>query len=54
MPPLIARRLADGIDYMGQVVGGLGGEDSGLGLPKVTGAEAEGALKVDQRPVLRS
>ena len=26
------------IDYMGQVIGGLGGEDSGLGLPKSTGA----------------
>jgi twitching motility protein PilJ len=42
---LIARRLADGIDYLGQVVGGLGGEDSGLGLPKVTGADAEGRFK---------
>jgi twitching motility protein PilJ len=42
---LLARRLADGNDYMGQVVGGLGGEDSGLGLPKVTGAEAEGRFK---------
>ncbi|HWK73589.1 MAG TPA: methyl-accepting chemotaxis protein [Povalibacter sp.] len=42
---LIARRLADGIDYIGQVVGGLGGEDAGLGLTKVTGAEAEARLK---------
>jgi len=42
---LIARRLADGIDYIGQVVGGLGGEDAGLGLAKVTGAEAEARLK---------
>jgi twitching motility protein PilJ len=42
---LIARRLADGIDYMGQVVGGLGGEDAGLGLTKVTGADAEARLK---------
>jgi twitching motility protein PilJ len=42
---LLARRLADGIDYMGQVVGGLGGEDTGLGLPKVTGEAAEGSLK---------
>jgi twitching motility protein PilJ len=41
----IARRLADGIDYMGQVVGELGGEDSGLGLPKVTGAELESRYK---------
>ena len=42
---VIARRLADGNDYMGQVIGGLGGEDSGLGLPKVTGPEAEGRFK---------
>lgn len=42
---LIARRLADGLDYMGQVVGGLGGEDAGLGLPRVTGADAEARLK---------
>src|SRR5687767_5370997 len=43
---VIARRLADGNDYMGQVVGGLGGEDSGLGLPRVTGSpEAEGRFK---------
>jgi twitching motility protein PilJ len=35
-----ARRLADDNDYMGQVVGGLSGEDSGLGLPKLTSAEA--------------
>ena len=42
---VIARRLADGNDYMGQVVGGLGGEDSGLGLPKVSGPEAEGRFK---------
>jgi twitching motility protein PilJ len=41
----IARRLADGNDYMGQVVGGLGGEDSGLGLPKVAGPEAEGRFR---------
>ncbi|HET9447621.1 MAG TPA: methyl-accepting chemotaxis protein, partial [Steroidobacteraceae bacterium] len=37
---VIARRLADGNDYMGQVVGGLSGEDSGLGLPKLTAADA--------------
>jgi twitching motility protein PilJ len=43
--PAIARRLADGIDYMGQVIGELGGEDSGLGLPKVTGADLEGRFK---------
>jgi twitching motility protein PilJ len=37
---VIARRLADGNDYMGQVVGGLSGEDAGLGLPKLTAADA--------------
>jgi twitching motility protein PilJ len=47
---LLARRLADGNDYMGQVVGGLGGEDSGLGLPKLSGAEAEGRFK-NTRPL---
>jgi twitching motility protein PilJ len=41
----IARRLADANEYIGQVVGGLGGEDSGLGLPKATGAQAEGHYK---------
>jgi twitching motility protein PilJ len=42
---VIARRLADGNDYMGQVIAGLSGDDSGLGLPKVTGPEAEGRFK---------
>jgi twitching motility protein PilJ len=42
---VIARRLADGNDYMGQVVGGLAGEDSGLGLPKVKGEDAENRFK---------
>jgi twitching motility protein PilJ len=43
---LIARRLADGNDYMGQVIGGLKGEDAGLGLPKVSGADAEAQFKL--------
>ncbi len=42
----IARRLADSNDYMGQVIGGLGGQDAGLGLPRVSGAEAEAQFKV--------
>ena len=42
----IARRLADGLDYLGQVMGGLSGEDSGLGLPKVSGVDAEAQFKV--------
>ncbi len=44
-PSMIARRLADGLDYMGQIVGGLRGEDAGLGLTKVTGVDAEARLK---------
>lgn len=42
---VIARRLADGNDYMGQVVGGLSGEDSGLGLPKLTAPDALNRFK---------
>ncbi len=41
----IARRLADGNDYMGQVVGGLSGEDSGLGLPKLSTPDAQSRFK---------
>ena len=48
---VIARRLADGNDYMGQVVGGLSGEDSGLGLPKLTAAGCTEPLQVHQRAV---
>ncbi len=45
-PERIARRLADGNDYMGQVIGGLAGQDAGLGLPKVAGGDAEAQFKV--------
>jgi twitching motility protein PilJ len=45
-PARIARRLADGNDYMGQVIGGFAGQDAGLGLPRVTGGEAEAQLKL--------
>ncbi|MGH8178497.1 MAG: methyl-accepting chemotaxis protein [Steroidobacter sp.] len=41
----IARRLADGNEYIGQVIGALGGEDTGLGLPTAAGAQAEGHFK---------
>jgi hypothetical protein len=41
----IARSLADGNDYMGQVIGGLSGEDSGLGLPKLTSPDALSRFK---------
>jgi twitching motility protein PilJ len=42
---LVARRLADSIDYMGQVVAGLRGQDTSLGLPAATGADREAHLK---------
>jgi twitching motility protein PilJ len=41
----IARRLADGVDYMGQLIGGLSGEDAALGVPVVTGDDALARLK---------
>jgi twitching motility protein PilJ len=44
-PTEIIRRAGNGIDFMGQVIGGLSGEDSGLGLPRVSGAEGEARLK---------
>jgi twitching motility protein PilJ len=39
-----ARRATESLDYLGQVASELGGEDSGLGLPRVTGADAEKKL----------
>ena len=39
------QRLGDGIDYIGQVLGELAGQESGLGLPKVSGADGEQKLK---------
>ncbi len=39
-----AQRASDSLDYFGQVAGELGGEDAGLGLPKVTGADGEKKL----------
>ena len=44
-PTAIIRRAGDSVDFMGQVIGGLAGEDSGLGLQRVSGAEAEAKLK---------
>jgi twitching motility protein PilJ len=41
----IAQRLADGLDYMNQVIGGLGGQDTVLGLPVVASADGQGRLK---------
>jgi len=40
-----AQRLADSLEFLNQVVRGLAGEESGLALSKVTGAEAEQRLK---------
>ena len=45
-----AQRLADSLEFLNQVMHGLAGEESGLALSKVTGADAEQRLKtVTQR-----
>ncbi len=41
-----AQRLADGLAFLDQVMRGLAGEDSGLALSRVAGADAEQRLKV--------
>ena len=46
--PATAQRVADNTDYLGQVLKGLAGEDSGLGVPRLTGADAEQRLKAVQ------
>ncbi len=40
-----AQRLADGAAYLNQVVRGLSGEESGMALPHISGAEADARLK---------
>jgi hypothetical protein len=40
-----AQRLADSLEFLNQVIRGLSGEESGLALTRVTGAEAEQRLK---------
>jgi twitching motility protein PilJ len=40
-----AQRLADSLEFLNQVVRGLSGEESGMALSKVTGADAEQRLK---------
>jgi twitching motility protein PilJ len=40
-----AQRLADSLEFLNQVMRGLTGEESGLALGKVTGADAEQRLK---------
>ncbi len=44
-----AQRLADSLEFLNQVVKGLSGEESGLALTRVTGAEAEQRLKLVQQ-----
>jgi twitching motility protein PilJ len=41
-----AQRLADSLEFLNQVVRGLTGEESGLALSRVTGADAEQRLKI--------
>jgi twitching motility protein PilJ len=45
-PSQAAQRLAESSDYLGQVIKGFQGTDTGLGLPKATGADAQQRLKV--------
>ncbi len=45
-PGPAAQRLADGLEFLGQVMRGLSGEESGLALSRVTGADATERLKV--------
>ncbi len=40
-----AQRLADSLEFLNQVVRGLSGDESGLALAKVTGADSEQRLK---------
>jgi twitching motility protein PilJ len=40
-----AQRLADSLEFLNQVIRGLSGEESGIAVQKVTGADAEQRLK---------
>src|ERR1700761_5258791 len=40
-----AQRLADSLEFLNQVMRGLSGEESGIAIQKVTGADAEARLK---------
>jgi twitching motility protein PilJ len=44
-PSQAAQRLAESSDYIGQVIKGFQGTDTGLGLPKATGAQAAARLQ---------
>jgi twitching motility protein PilJ len=41
-----AQRLADSLEFLNQVIRGLSGEESGIAIQKVTGADPEQRLKV--------
>ena len=43
-PAQAAQRLAESADYMGQVIQGMRGSDTGLGLSRASGADAEKRL----------
>jgi twitching motility protein PilJ len=45
-PSQAAQRLAESDDYLGQVIQGLAGTNTGLGVPKMTGPDAEKRLKL--------
>src|SRR5277367_6091346 len=40
-----AQRLADSLEFLNQVIRALSGEESGIAIQKVTGADAEARLK---------
>jgi twitching motility protein PilJ len=44
-PAQAAQRLAESSDYLGQVLKGLQGTDTGLGVPKLTGTDAQARLQ---------
>jgi twitching motility protein PilJ len=41
-----AQRLADSLEFLNQVIRGLSGEESGIAIQKVSGADAEAKLKL--------
>ncbi|HKT74259.1 MAG TPA: methyl-accepting chemotaxis protein [Steroidobacteraceae bacterium] len=45
-PTQIAQRLAESADYLGQVIQGLQGQNTGLGLPHISGPEPEKHLRL--------
>ena len=53
-PSQAAQRLAESSDYLGQVIKGFQGTDTGLGLPKATGADAQQRLQDGRWSLQRS